>query len=682
MKLPFKKKTDREGFSDRRAHAYEDSPVHTYEHGEDSCCHGFCSCAYGGEISKKALLILAARLLAAVILLILSAIPAIGGSSLLMEYIFSTAAFLIAGYNILWNAVKSITKKRFFDKNVLISIAGIGALIIRECPEGVLLIILSQIGEFFQEYTVKKSRKSIAARWDIQADTVQLIIGNEIITVPAEDVNTGDIFIVYPGGRIPLDGEILVGTSEVDTSALTGAPAPRSVVPGDTVLSGCVNIANVLTVKATAVLSESTFSRILRLAENAEKNRGSAEKFMVRFAAIYTPAVFAFAFVIAVFVPLIFTLPFMEWIHRALVLLVIASPCALVISVPLTYFAGIGGASRQGIIVKGAEGIDSLAQVTSVVFDKTGTLTTGNFQITAIDPIGISEEELLLLAAYAESMSAHPIAKAIVKAAGVKIDSSRITASHEERGKGIVIQLDKKIVVSAGNAAFMNELQTDIELAANDNTKVYVALERHCVGSITVSDTIRKDAANAVYALNNIGIDRVVMITEDRTAAAEETARRLGIHEVYAQCLTEEKADKLKNLRDMQLSGEKLAYIGSGINDVSIMALGDVGIAMGGLGSDAAVETADVLILTDEPSKVSAALVSSRDTKKIILQNIGFALAVKALILLLALCGVASMWLAVLVDAVIALLTVFHAMRAFDPETYNGDKLLSKFKKA
>ncbi len=652
-----------------KKHFEDTSHEHSHRHTE-----GFVG------MTKRELMILGGRLAAAILLLIFASLPSIGGDSKLAVYVFSIAAFFLAGYDIIFKAIRCVIEKRFFNETILMTVAAIGALIIGECHESVLIMVLSQIGEFLQDYAVGKSRKSIESLLDMRPDTVNLLISNKLKQVPAEDVNIGDIFLVYPGDRIPLDGKLLVGTSELDMSALTGESFPQSVSPGDEILSGSINMTNALTIKATAKLKDSTVWRILDLVENAEESKGESEKFITKFAGIYTPIVFGVALVVAFIIPLIFSQPLAEWVHRALVLLVISCPCALIISVPLTYFAGIGGASKNGVLIKGADVIDSLANVTSAVFDKTGTLTTGEFEIISVDPVGISREELLMLAAYAESMSTHPIAKSIVRQAGVKINRGKITGSHEEPGKGVVVQLDHKLIVSAGNAAFMNELQQDISFDTDDTAKLYVALERRYVGSITLSDTVKKDSVGAIYALNKLGVDRIIMLTGDKNTIAKETADALGISEVYSQCLPEDKAEKVLTLREMQIKGETLAYIGDGINDVPVLTMADVGISMGGLGSDAAIEASDVVIITDEPSKIPGVIAASKNTREIVKQNVIMSLGVKVLIFILALLGWASMWLAVIADVGIALVAIINAMRAFSSEKYELNTKISQNK--
>ena len=583
-----------------------------------------------------------------------------------MRLIVFGIAFLIIGYDVTLNAVTNLIQGHVFDEHFLMTIASLGAFAIGEAPEGVAVMFLFQLGEALHERAIGNSRKSITSLLDLRPETVNMIVDGKTVTLPAEDVSVGSIITIAPGERIPLDGLVIDGISEMDTSALTGESLPRSVTPGESALSGCINLSGVLTVRVTAELKDSTVSRILELIENADSNKTKSEKFITRFSKVYTPFVVCATFAIGILVPLIGRLPFYEWIHRALVFLVISCPCALVISVPLTYFAGIGRASKKGILFKGSEVLDTLAMTASVIFDKTGTLTTGGFMITEVEPVGISTDELMMLAAYAEALSTHPIARSIVEAYNGEIDKRRITKYHEQRGRGVVAQLDDRLTIAAGNEPFMAEIGVYPNVDSRGKSAVFVAVGSQYAGRIIIGDSPKKDAAKAIQALSAINIDRIAIFTGDRKEAADALASQIGIMEVHAECLPEDKVDKLRSLCDMQLEGDKLVYVGDGINDAPVLATADVGIAMGAFGSDAAIEAADVVIMTDEPSKVAEAIRIARNTKQIVIQNIIFSLSAKAVFMLMGLFGKTTMWMAVFADVGVSILATLNAMRAYD----------------
>jgi len=498
----------------------------------------------------------------------------------------------------------------------------------------------------------------------MRPETVNVMRGEEIVTIGASEAQIGDIMVVKAGERIALDGEVAQGESLLDTSALTGESLARRVAPGDMVLSGCLNQTGLLKIKVTAELQQSAVSRILELVEQAAEKKAEPEKFITRFARVYTPIVFIAAIIVAIIPPLFFNQDWYSWLYRALTFLVISCPCALVISVPLTYFAGIGGASRKGVLFKGSSSMDILSRVKTVVFDKTGTLTTGEFRVADIRPVsGVSAQHLLELGAYAESFSEHPLARSIVAAFGQRIDKNRISEYSEPRGRGICATIDDEYVV-AGNRVFMEE--NSIELTDEDtgSTTVYVASDGKYMGQIMLGDTIKADAPGTVKELKAAGVDRVVMLTGDNPEAAKKTASALGISEYYAGCLPEDKSRILGGIMEDTEESGTLTYLGDGINDAPVLALADVGVAMGGLGSDAAIEAADVVIMNDEPSKILAALDTASRTKKIAMQNIIFALTVKALFLTLGALGYSAMATAIFADVGVSLLAVLNAMRA------------------
>ena len=581
-----------------------------------------------------------------------------------LKTVMFAAAALVSGYDVLLGAVKGITSKRVFDEHLLMSVAAIGAFAIGESAEGAAVMILYQLGEYLQDRAVDSSRDSIRELMDLRPDTVTVLEGGERKTVAADTVKPGDVFIVAPGGRIPLDGKVTDGVSELDTSALTGEPMPRGVEPGSDVYAGCVNLSGTLQVEATADLKESSVSRILELVEKAEKRKSPAERFITRFAAKYTPAVICAAVIIAAAVPLITGQPFAKWLHRALVFLVISCPCALVISIPLTFFAGIGGAARRGILFKGADSLYAMAGADTVVFDKTGTLTRGSFSVTEVRPVGVDREELLMAAACAEAFSTHPIARSIVAEYGREVDVSRITKCREIRGKGIAVEIGG-LAVTAGNAALMDMLGVKYEKAETTGTVVYVTMNLRYVGCIVLEDTLKPDAVGAMTALREKGVSRVAIFTGDRREPSEAVAARLGISEVYAECLPEDKFSHLEALDRSKTGKGALVYVGDGINDAPVLAAADVGVAMGALGSDAAIEAADVVLMTDEPSKVAEAVGFAGRVREIARQNVIFSLAVKAVIMILGVAGIANMWIAVFADVGVALLAILNAMRAY-----------------
>jgi Cd2+/Zn2+-exporting ATPase len=575
------------------------------------------------------------------------------------------AAYLLIGGEVLLGAMKNIAKGRVFDENFLMGVATVGAFAIGEYPEGVAVMLFYRIGEAFQQYAVGRSRRSIAALMDIRPDFANLKLGDEIRRVPPEDVGVGDVIIVKPGEKIPLDGIVVSGRSALDTSALTGESLPRDVEAGSGVLSGSINKNGLLTVEVTKEFGESTVSKILELVQNASGAKAPAENFITKFARYYTPAV-VFAAVALAAVPPLFVpgAAFADWLNRALVFLVVSCPCALVISIPLSFFGGIGGASRRGILIKGSNFLDALHNVETVVFDKTGTLTRGVFSVTEIVPAdGFGRGELLELAAYAEAGSNHPIALSIQKAYGKAIANDKITDCEEIAGRGVRVRALGRTVL-AGNGVLMEE--SSIVCGKPDvlGSTVYMAVDGAFAGYIVISDTLKRDSGRAIEELRALGVRNTVMLTGDSRAVAEKVGRELGIDTVCAELLPHMKVEKLEEMAGAGSGKGKLVFVGDGVNDAPVLARADVGIAMGGLGSDAAVEAADVVLMTDEPSKVAEAIRIAKNTRAIVWQNIVFALGVKAVILVLGALGIATMWAAVFGDVGVALIAVLNAMRA------------------
>lgn len=574
-------------------------------------------------------------------------------------------SYLLSGGEVLLKALKNITKGDFFDENFLMSIATIGAFAVGEYPEGAAVMLFYQIGEMFQGFAVYRSRKSITDLMDIRPEYANLIENGVERRVSPNEVIIGQILLVKPGEKIPLDGTILDGISAVDTSALTGESLPREVTSGDMVLGGFINKNGLLKIEVIRDFEDSTVSKILDLVENASSKKAPTENFITKFAKKYTPVVTIAALIMAVVPPLIIPgASFSDWIYRALIFLVISCPCALVVSIPLGFFGGIGGASRHGVLVKGSNYLEALNDVDTIVFDKTGTLTKGIFKVTQVNPVsGYDEEELLRLAAFAESYSNHPIALSILKAYKGEIDKSLIQGVTEIPGHGLKINYEGK-VIAAGNVKLMEAEKVNFIKTEAIGTVVHVAVDGSYTGNIIISDEVKDDSKEALLGLKNMGIKKLVMLTGDSKAVGEKIGKDLGLDEVYAELLPDEKVSNLERLDKEKSSKGKLAFVGDGINDAPVLARADIGIAMGGLGSDAAIEAADVVLMTDEPSKIISAIKIAKKTHRIVWQNIGFALGVKAIVLLLGAFGVATMWEAVFADVGVALIAVLNAMRA------------------
>jgi Cd2+/Zn2+-exporting ATPase len=586
-----------------------------------------------------------------------------------IELFLYLASYVLIGGEVILGALRNIRKGQVFDENFLMVIATIGAFAIGEYPEGVAVMLFYQIGEMFQDLAVNRSRKSISALMDIRPDFANLKVEGEIKKVAPEEVSIGDVIIVKPGEKVPLDGKIIEGNSMVDTAALTGESVPRAVGVGDSILGGVINKNGLLTIEVAKEFGDSTVAKILDLVQNASSKKAPTENFITKFARFYTPAVVFAALALAVIPPLVIDgATFSEWIYRALTFLVVSCPCALVISIPLGFFGGIGGASKNGILVKGGNYLEALNDVEIVVFDKTGTLTKGIFKVTEINPENnISKDELIACAAYAENYSNHPIAASILKAYNEEIIKDKIKEYEEISGYGVKVSLDGKEIF-AGNYKLMDKENITYKNVETIGTVVHVAINKKYAGYIVISDEIKSDSKSAVKALKEVGIKKTVMLTGDNKIVGNEIARELGLDEVYPELLPDQKVEKLELQYKEKSSKGKIIFVGDGINDAPVLARADIGIAMGGVGSDAAIEAADVVIMTDEPSKIASAIKIAKKTRSIVMQNIVFALGVKLAILVLVAFGIGTMWEAVFGDVGVALLAVLNAMRAMKIE--------------
>lgn len=576
--------------------------------------------------------------------------------------------YLVIGYDVLFKAARNIGHGQVFDENFLMCIATVGAFCIGQYPEAVAVMLFYQVGELFQAYAVGRSRRSIAALMDIRPDVANVERGGEVVEADPETVQVGDVIVVKPGERVPLDGVVLAGASALDTSALTGESLPREVAPGGEVVSGCINLSGLLRVRVTKEFGQSTVSKILELVENAGEKKARSENFITKFARYYTPAVVIAAAVLAV-VPPLFTGEWSEWVRRALIFLVISCPCALVISVPLSFFGGIGGASRCGILVKGAAYLESLARTKTVVFDKTGTLTKGTFRVTALHPVSLAEDRLLEYAALAESYSEHPISQSLLAAYGKKPDPARVAEVEELAGHGVAATVDGRRI-HAGNGRLMASIGAEHRDCHLPGTIVHVAVDGVYAGHIVISDELKEDAKEAVAALKAAGVTRTVMLTGDRRAVGEHVAAELGLDGVYAELLPADKVEKVERLLAEKPAGGVLAFVGDGLNDAPVLSRADVGIAMGGLGSDAAIEAADVVLMDDKPSKIALAVRIARRTLRLARQNVVFALAVKGVMLLMGAFGAANLWEAVFADVGVSVIAILNAMRALSIRPY------------
>ena len=593
-------------------------------------------------------------------------------------YVFS---YLIVGFEILKKAVRNIKRGKVFDENFLMSVATIGAFAIGEFPEAVAVMLFYQIGELFQDFAVDKSRKSISSLMDIRPDYANVLRDGKEGKIDPDEVKIGELIIVKPGEKIPLDGVVEEGTSFVDTKALTGEPTPKKVCKDDEVLSGCINLEGILKIKTTKKYDDSTVSKILELVENASSKKSKSEKFITKFAKYYTPIVVIIAVILAVVPPLIINgSTFSEWIYRALSFLVVSCPCALVISIPLSFFGGIGGASKNGILIKGSNYLEALANMETIVFDKTGTLTEGVFDVQKIEPVGLTEEELLEIATLAEWYSNHPIAKSIKKAYNKNAEEIKIKDVKEISGKGIIAKIEevtdeenafikngggnskeKKVLV--GNEKLMEEYNISFEKSKEIGTILYIAIDGVFSGTILISDKIKEDSVKAIYLIKKNGVKQTIMLTGDKKEIAEHISKEIGIDKVHSELLPDGKTKKMEQLLKEKTQNKKIAYVGDGINDAPVLALADIGIAMGALGSDSAIEAADVVIMTDEPSKINTAIKIAKKTMKIVRENIVFAIFVKILVLALSALGIATMWAAVFADVGVTIIATLNALR-------------------
>ena len=575
--------------------------------------------------------------------------------------------YLLVGWDILYRAVRNIRNGQVFDENFLMTLATFGAFGVGEYSEGVAVMLFYQVGELFQSYAVNRSRQSITELVDICPEYANIEEDGVLKQVDPDDVSVGDIIVIKAGERIPLDGTVVFGESMVDTSALTGESVPRRVRTGDEIISGCVNGSGLLRVEVTKEFDDSTVAKILELVENASSKKAKVENFITKFARYYTPVVVIGAVILAVLPPLLLKQSWSEWVRRACTFLVISCPCALVISVPMSFFGGIGAASRKGVLVKGSNYLEALSQMDTIVFDKTGTLTKGEFKVSQLNPVSMKKEELLELAAYAECYSDHPISRSILEAYGKEPDRSRIEDNREIAGRGMEAVIDGRPVL-AGNSKLMKENQISYESCPAPGTVVYLAADGKFAGSIVIQDGIKEQSFAAIRELKQVGVRHTVMLTGDRKEAGEAVAKELGLDEVYTQLLPEDKVAQVERLLAAQEKGRKLAFVGDGINDAPVLSRVDIGIAMGSMGSDAAIEAADVVLMDDDPSKIASIVRISRKTMGIVKQNIVFALGVKLIVLGMGAFGVANMWEAVFADVGVSVIAIINAMRALKAE--------------
>ncbi|MGI6332573.1 MAG: heavy metal translocating P-type ATPase [Zhaonellaceae bacterium] len=578
---------------------------------------------------------------------------------------FFLASYLVVGSEIILKALRGIIRGQVFDENFLMSIATIGAMLIGEYPEGVAVMLFYQVGELFQSYAVDRSRKSIASLMDIRPDYANLKKGDELLKVDPDDVRIGDLIIIQPGEKVPLDAKVLEGNSMLDTTALTGESVPQEVEAGSEILSGCINLNGVLLAEVTKEYEESTVSKILDLVENASSKKSRSEQFITKFARYYTPVVVVIAVLLAFLPPVIIEgATFKDWVYRSLAFLVVSCPCALVISIPLSFFGGIGGASKKGILIKGSNYLEALAQTEIIVMDKTGTLTKGVFKVQQIHPAEeFSQSELLRLAAYAESYSNHPISSSLKEAYGKEIDKELVTHVEERPGHGVIATVEGKKVL-AGNAKLMKKMNIPYFKGELTGTVVHVAVDNSYAGYILIADELKEDSPQAIKALKGTNIKETVMLTGDTEAVAQKVAKELGMDQVYGGLLPGDKVEKVEELFTRKSAQGKLVFVGDGINDAPVLARADIGIAMGGLGSDAAIEAADIVIMTDEPSKIPTAIRVSKKTLGIAYQNIILAIGIKIMVLILSAIGLTTLWAAIFADVGVTILAVLNSFRA------------------
>ena len=605
------------------------------------------------------------RIIAAAVLMILFSLLPIEGY---LAFGLFMIPYLIIGYDILKKAVKGILNRQVFDEIFLMAVATVGAIILGDYKEGVAVMLFYQIGELFQGYAVGKSRKNISELMDIRPDYANVEKDGKLEKVDPDEVETGSVIVVMPGEKIPIDGTIIEGNTTLNTSALTGESLPREAKEGDDVISGCINMTGVLKIRTTREFGESTVSKILELVENSSSRKSRSENFISRFARVYTPAVCYGAAALAILPPVVrifmgITPQWGEWIYRALTFLVISCPCALVISIPLSFFAGIGGASREGVLVKGSNYLETLSQTRYVVFDKTGTMTQGVFEVSGVYHNQMPEDKLIEYAAYAESFSSHPISKSLKNAYGKEIDRTRVTDVEEISGKGVVARVDG-VPVAAGNHKLMEELGLGWKDCDQAGTIVHMAVDGSYAGCILISDLLKPHAKEAISELKKAGVKKSVMLTGDAKKVADQVAEVLGIHEVYSELLPADKVNKVEELLSQKSDKERLAFVGDGINDAPVLSRADIGIAMGALGSDAAIEAADVVLMDDDPLKIAKAIKISRKCVRIVYENIYFAIGIKIICLVLGALGIANMWLAIFADVGVMVIAVLNAIRA------------------
>ena len=614
-------------------------------------------------MNKKQKKMLIRIIIAAVLIVVFSLLPAEG----YLRFVLFMIPYLVIGYDILKKAFKGILNKQVFDENFLMAVATVGAILLGDYSEGVAVMLFYQIGELFQSYAVGKSRRNISELMDIRPDYANIEKDGTLEQVDPDEVEIGTIIVVQPGEKVPIDGVITEGTSTLNTSALTGESLPRDAKAGDEVISGCINMTGLLKIRTTKEFGESTVSKILELVENSSSRKSKSENFISKFAKYYTPAVCYGALALAFIPPIVLLImgkPAMwgDWIYRALTFLVISCPCALVISIPLSFFAGIGGASNQGILVKGSNYLETLAQTKYVVFDKTGTMTQGVFEVSGIHHNEMPDEKLLEYAALAECSSSHPISKSLQKAYGKPIDRNRVTDIEEISGNGVIAKVDG-ISVAAGNTKLMNRLGIAYQDCHHVGTVVHIAIDGKYAGHILISDIIKPHAKEAIAELKKAGISKTVMLTGDSKRVADQVAEELGIQEVYSELLPADKVSRVEELLNQKSEKAKLAFVGDGINDAPVLSRADIGIAMGALGSDAAIEAADIVLMDDDPLKISKAIKIARKCIRIVYENIYFAIGIKILCLILGALGIANMWVAIFADVGVMILAVLNAIR-------------------
>ena len=604
-------------------------------------------------------------LAAAALLLVLHFVPVQGA----LRFLLYMIPYAVVGYDILIKAVKGVKNRQPFDENFLMAVATVGAIALGDYAEGVAVMLFYQIGELFQSYAVGRSRQNISALMDIRPDYANIEGGDgELTQVDPDEVGVGSVIVVRPGEKVPIDGVIIEGHATLNTSALTGESLPREVQEGDEVISGCVNMSGLLRIRTTREFGESTVSKILELVENASSRKSAPENFITKFARVYTPAVCYGAVALAVLPPIVRLVLGMEaqlgeWVLRALTFLVISCPCALVVSIPLSFFAGIGGASRDGVLVKGSNFLEALSRTKTVVFDKTGTMTRGVFAVSGVYPEGMSEAQLIELAALAESYSSHPISQSLKKAYGQAIDAARVCDVEEISGYGVTAKVDGRLV-AAGNERLMARMGVEAKPCEGVGTVVHVAVDGAYAGCILIADQVKPGAKDAIAALHRVGVTRTVMLTGDRDAVARQVAAELGIDEVHSGLLPADKVTRVEEILAGKGRGEMVAFVGDGINDAPVLSRADVGIAMGALGSDAAIEAADVVLMDDDPRKIAAAIAIAKKCLRIVYQNIVFAIGVKAVCLVLGALGIAGMWAAIFADVGVMVIAVLNAIRA------------------